>query len=146
MYSNLFSPESIEELTIALQTQFLPAIWETFYVTLLSTAFAIVIGLPLGVLLVVGERDGVLPLPRWLMSVLNVLINLLRSIPFLILMIMVFPSRASSSARPSAPGRPSFRSSSRPFRSSRVSSRAACVSWTPTSSRPRRAWAHRPSR
>ena len=91
MYSNLFSPESIEELTAALQTQFLPAIWETFYVTLLSTAFAIVIGLPLGVLLVVGERDGVLPLPRWLMSALNVLINLLRSIPFLILMIMVFP-------------------------------------------------------
>lgn len=91
MYSNLFSPESIEELTAALQTQFLSAIWETFYVTLLSTAFAIVIGLPLGVLLVVGERDGVLPLPRWLMSVLNVLINLLRSIPFLILMIMVFP-------------------------------------------------------
>ena len=91
MYSNLFSPESIEELTVALQTQFLPAIWETFYVTLLSTAFAIVIGLPLGVLLVVGERDGVLPLPRWLMSALNVLINLLRSIPFLILMIMVFP-------------------------------------------------------
>ena len=91
MYSNLFSPESIEELTAALQTQFLPAIWETFYVTLLSTAFAIVIGLPLGVLLVAGERDGVLPFPRWLMSVLNILINLLRSIPFLILMIMVFP-------------------------------------------------------
>ena len=91
MYSNLFSPESIEELTAALQTQFLPAIWETFYVTLLSTAFAIVIGLPLGVLLVAGERDGVLPLPRWLRSVLNILINLLRSIPFLILMIMVFP-------------------------------------------------------
>ena len=91
MYSNLFSPESIEELTVALQTQFLPAIWETFYVTLLSTAFAIVIGLPLCVLLVVGEKDGVLPLPRWRMSALNGLMNLLRSIPFLILMIMVFP-------------------------------------------------------
>ena len=91
MYSNLFSPESIEELTVALQTQFLPAIWETFYVTLLSTAFAIVIGLPLGVLLVVGEKNGVLPLPTWLLHVLNVIINLLRSIPFLILMIMVFP-------------------------------------------------------
>ena len=50
-----------------------------------------VIGLPLGVLLVVGEKDGVLPLPRWLMHVLNVIINLLRSVPFLILMIMVFP-------------------------------------------------------
>ena len=42
-------------------------------------------------LLVVGEKNGVLPLPRWLMQVLNVIINLLRSIPFLILMIMVFP-------------------------------------------------------
>ena len=91
MYSNLFSPESVAELTVAMQTQFPKAIWETFYVTLLSTALAIVIGLPLGVLLVAGETDGVLPLPKALMSVLNVIINLLRSIPFLILMIMVFP-------------------------------------------------------
>lgn len=91
MYSNLFSPESIEELTAALQTQFLPAIWETFYVTLLSTAFAIVIGLPLGVLLVAGEDGKILRVPRWLLHVLNVIINLLRSVPFLILMIMVFP-------------------------------------------------------
>ena len=97
MYSNLFSPESIEELTAALQTQFLPAIWETFYVTVLSTVLATVLGLPLGVLLVAGEKNGVLPLPRWLMSVLNIVINLLRSIPFLILMIMGFPlSRLSS--------------------------------------------------
>ena len=146
MYSNLFSPESIEELTAALQTQFLPAIWETFYVTLLSTAFAIVIGLPLGVLLVAGERDGVLPLPRWLMSVLNVLINLLRSIPFLILMIMVFPLSRLIIGTTVGTRATSFRLSSRPFRSSRVSSRAACVSWTPTSSRPRRAWARRPCR
>lgn len=91
MYSNLFSPESIEELTAALQTQFLSAIWETFYVTLLSTAFAIVIGLPLGVLLVAGEDGKILRVPRWLLHVLNVIINLLRSVPFLILMIMVFP-------------------------------------------------------
>ncbi len=91
MYSNLFSAESVAGLVEALQTQFLSAIWETFYVTVLSTALAIVLGLPLGVLLVAGEKGGVLPLPRWLMSVLNVIINLLRSIPFLILMIMVFP-------------------------------------------------------
>lgn len=46
-------------------------------------------------LLVAGEKDGVLPLPSWLMRLLNVIINLLRSIPFLILMIMVLPlSRA----------------------------------------------------
>ena len=36
MYSNLFSPDSIAELTVAMQTQFPKAIWETFYVTLLS--------------------------------------------------------------------------------------------------------------
>ena len=90
MYSNLFDPQSIQDLMAALPT--IPyAIWETFYVTVLSTALSLVLGLPLGVLLVVGEKNGVLPLPAWLMQVLNVIINLLRSIPFLILMIMVFP-------------------------------------------------------
>ena len=67
------------------------AIWETFYITILSTAFALVLGLPLGVLLVAGDKDGVLPLPGWLMQTLNFIINILRSIPFLILMICVFP-------------------------------------------------------
>ena len=67
------------------------AIWETFYATVLSTLFAIIIGLPLGVLLVVGEKGGVLPLPRPIMRILNVIVNLLRSIPFLILMIMALP-------------------------------------------------------
>ena len=67
------------------------AIWETFYVTILSTAFALVLGLPLGVLLVAGDKDGVLPLPGWLMHILNIVINILRSVPFLILMICVFP-------------------------------------------------------
>ena len=67
------------------------AIWETFYVTVLSTAFALVLGLPLGVLLVAGDKDGVLPLPGWLMHTLNIIINILRSVPFLILMICVFP-------------------------------------------------------
>ena len=90
MYSDLFSAESLADLqTVLPQIPF--AIWETLYVTLLSTLLATVIGLPLGVLLVVGEKGGVLPLPKGVMHALNVLINLLRSIPFLILMIMVFP-------------------------------------------------------
>ena len=90
MYSNIFSAQSIQDLMSVLPS--LPvAIWETFYVTVVSTALSLVLGLPLGVLLVAGEKNGVLPLPRWLMQVLNVIINLLRSIPFLILMIMVFP-------------------------------------------------------
>lgn len=91
MYSDLFTAESLAELKIAFLTQFPMALWETFYVTVLSTALAILLGLPLGVLLVAGEKDGVLPLPKPVLSVLNVIINLLRSIPFLILMIMVFP-------------------------------------------------------
>ena len=66
-------------------------IWETLYSTVLSTLFAYVIGLPLGVLLVTGEETGIRPLPKWLMSVLNFAINILRSVPFLILMIIVLP-------------------------------------------------------
>ena len=67
------------------------ATWESFYATVLTTLLALVIGLPLGVLLVVGDKNGLLPLPRWLMAVLNIVINLLRSVPFLILMILVQP-------------------------------------------------------
>ena len=94
MYSDLFSEASVQGLLDILST-FPTALWETFYVTVLSTALSLVIGLPLGVLLVAGEKDGVRPLPGWLMHLLNVIINLLRSIPFLILMIMVLPlSRA----------------------------------------------------
>lgn len=66
-------------------------IWETLYSTVLATLAAYALGLPLGVLLVVGEKGGVLELPQPMMKVLNVIINLLRSMPFLILMIMVLP-------------------------------------------------------
>lgn len=91
MFNNLFSAEVINE-TIDIAVNDIPfALWETFYVTVLATLFAVIIGLPLGVLLVVGEKGGIRPLPRPLMSFLNILINILRSIPFLILMILVFP-------------------------------------------------------
>lgn len=91
MLSKAFTAEAIAEALEVLKTEIPLATWETFYVTILATAFAIVIGLPLGVLLVVGEKNGVMPLPKWLMKVLNILINLLRSVPFLILMILVIP-------------------------------------------------------
>ena len=91
MYNGLFSAESVAQALQCLKTEIPFAIWETFYVTVLSTVLALAVGLPLGVLLVAGEKGGVAPLPGWLMKLLNVIINLLRSIPFLILMIMVFP-------------------------------------------------------
>lgn len=87
--SNL--PEALQTALEVLKTQFPLAIWETVYVTVLSTFFAIVIGLPLGVLLVAGEDGKILRVPRWLLHILNVIINLLRSVPFLILMILVIP-------------------------------------------------------
>lgn len=91
MFDKIFSSEALAESIEILKSEFPVALWETFYVTVLSTAFAIVLGLPLGVLLVAGEKNGVLPLPKGIMNVLNVIINLLRSVPFLILMILVFP-------------------------------------------------------
>ena len=87
----MFRPESTKLALDILQNEIPFAIWETVYVTIISTFLALVVGLPLGVLLVVGEKDGILPLPKPILSVLNAVINLLRSIPFLILMIMVFP-------------------------------------------------------
>ncbi len=91
MFTNMFSSDAVTEALWILKNEFPMAVWETLYVTVLATLFAIILGLPLGVLLVVGEKNGVLPLPRAVMSVLNVVINLLRSVPFLILMILVFP-------------------------------------------------------
>ena len=91
MLDKIFAPDKVSEALVVLQNEFPLALWETVYVTVLATALAIVIGLPLGVLLATGDKNGILPLPKPVMSVLNVVINLLRSIPFLILMIMVIP-------------------------------------------------------
>ena len=88
---NMFSPEKVQATLDMLKNEFLLGIWETLYATVLATLFAIIIGLPLGVLIVVGDKDGILPLPRWLMSVINFIINVLRSVPFVILVIMVIP-------------------------------------------------------
>lgn len=96
MFTTLF--ESLGFLKVPEQIEFLSdfenilfAIWETLYAPLLATVFAYVVGLPLGILLVTGEETGIRPLSRSLMRVLNVVINLLRSVPFLILMVLVMP-------------------------------------------------------
>ena len=89
---DLFSdPAKVAQQLQILQNGYLFAMWETLYSLALQVLFAYLIGLPLGVILVTGERDGIRPLPGWLMKAINVMINLLRSVPFLILMIIVFP-------------------------------------------------------
>lgn len=63
---------------------------ESIYMTVISTILAYIIGLPLGLLLVVTDKDGIHPVP-WLNSILGLLVNFVRSIPFLILLIAVMP-------------------------------------------------------
>ena len=89
---DLFTDSAALAEQLQILAQSLPmGIWETIYSTFLSTALAYVIGLPLGVILVTGEAGGIRPLPGALMKVLNFVINILRSVPFLILMMMVIP-------------------------------------------------------
>lgn len=65
-------------------------IWETIYMTFLSTAISYIIGLPLGIILSVTDKDGILPV-AWLNRVLGVIVNIFRSIPFVILMVAMLP-------------------------------------------------------
>ena len=89
---DLFSdPVKVAKQLDIIMNEFGFATWETLYSLVLEVVFAYVIGLPLGVLLVTGEKEGIKPLPKPVMTVLNVVINLLRSVPFLILMIIALP-------------------------------------------------------
>ena len=63
---------------------------DTLYMVLVSTALGYALGLPLGILLAVSDRNGIRPRPV-LYRVLDVLTNLMRSIPFLILLILLIP-------------------------------------------------------
>ena len=68
----------------------LKGIGETLYMTLLSTALGYLFGLPMGILLAVSDKDGLSPNPV-LYKVLDVIANIVRSIPFLILLILIIP-------------------------------------------------------
>lgn len=68
----------------------LNATGETLYMVLLAGLFTLLIGLPLGVLLFISRRDGLLPLPR-LNRAVRAVINLGRSLPFVVLLIALIP-------------------------------------------------------
>ena len=90
-FQTAFTPEKLQEAWEIVLRDFPQATWDTLYVTIVSTFFAIVLGLPLGMMLVAGEEKGIRPLPGWLMKATNAIINFLRSVPFLILIVMVIP-------------------------------------------------------
>lgn len=68
----------------------LTGLYETLLMTAASSFFSYVIGIPLGVILVVSDTNGIKPIPV-LNGVLGSVINLIRSVPFMILLIMVIP-------------------------------------------------------
>ena len=63
---------------------------DTLYMTLVSTLFGYVLGLPVGILLTCTDKDGITP-NRLIYRILDVIVNIMRSIPFLILLILVIP-------------------------------------------------------
>jgi D-methionine transport system permease protein len=68
----------------------IPSLIETVYMVFFSTVFSLILGFPLGILMVVTEKGNIWPKPK-LNQILNSVINVLRSFPFLILMIVIYP-------------------------------------------------------
>ena len=64
--------------------------WDTLYMTFLSTFFAYLFGLPLGIILVMTEENHILPRRR-VNALLGGVVNVMRSVPFIILLIAVIP-------------------------------------------------------
>ena len=62
----------------------------TIYMTLVSTLFGYLIGLPLGIILTVTDKDGVSPHPV-IYRIIDVVTNIMRSIPFIILLMILIP-------------------------------------------------------
>lgn len=76
--------------TNEVQTMIVKGIGETLYMTLMSTLVGYVFGLPLGIILSVSDKEGLSP-NKTLYKVLDVIVNITRSIPFLILLILLIP-------------------------------------------------------
>ena len=78
----MFSSEVIQML--------IQGIGETLYMTLASTLFGYLFGLPMGILLTISDKEGIKP--NWVLyKVLDVIANIVRSVPFLILLIVLIP-------------------------------------------------------
>ena len=71
-------------------TMLLEGTRDTLYMTLVSTLFGYVIGLPVGILLTVTDKDGIRP-NAFVYRIIDIIVNIMRSIPFLILLILVIP-------------------------------------------------------
>lgn len=78
----MFSQEVIDMLV--------RGVWETVYMTLGSTILGYVLGLPMGIVLAITDKDGIKP-NALVYKILDVIVNIVRSVPFLILLILLIP-------------------------------------------------------
>ena len=67
----------------------IPSLLQTLYMVFFSTLFSLILGFPMGILLVITEKGSIWEKPT-LYRILDGIINILRSFPFLILMILLF--------------------------------------------------------
>ena len=88
---------SIYQFLMSLSTAFIEN-WQmiltdtgvTLYIVLASTLLSYLFGIPIGIILVITSKDGIHPMPK-LNAVLGVIVNLLRSVPFLLMIFMIMP-------------------------------------------------------
>ena len=84
------APATVSEWINQYGKMLLEGIWGTVYMTLVSTFIGYLFGLPMGVLLTVTRKDGLKP-NALIYKIMDVIANIVRSVPFLILLILLIP-------------------------------------------------------
>lgn len=79
-----------QELTPKMWQMVAQSTWETLYMGVAATAIAVIVGLPLGLLAFLTDKERILQ-NRFLFQLLDVVINIGRSVPFIILLIILLP-------------------------------------------------------
>ena len=77
-------------ITLWESNAFLKGVIETLYLTLVSTLLAYLIGTPIGVILNITSKNGITP-NKWINIPLGIIVNIFRSVPFIILLVALFP-------------------------------------------------------
>ena len=85
-----FNDPAVWEETLSTASMMWEGLLETLFMTLLATLFGYLLGLPIGITLAVTDRDGIRPNAA-VYKVLDVIANIIRSVPFLILLILIMP-------------------------------------------------------
>ena len=79
-----------DNFPLFLQQILLPALKDTLYMVITSTILASIIGFVLAIILFVTDKDGLKP-NKYIYKILDIVINILRSFPFIILIVAIIP-------------------------------------------------------